>query len=83
MRPVLTASAGRWDAPGWPDFADSEYPLLLARMGRMWGRLPHELLLLSPQDFGINVAALQAWDAHVAQQLRSSKPMAVVDLGGL
>lgn len=49
----------------------------------MWGRLPHELLLLSPEDFGINVAALQAWDTHVAQQLRSTKPMAVVDLGGL
>lgn len=49
----------------------------------MWGRLPSELLTLSPEDFGLNVVCLSAWDAHVAEQIRKVKPMAVADLGSL
>lgn len=67
----------------WPDFADSDLPLMLARMGRMWGKLPHELLALSPEDFGLNLVCLSAWDRHIADQIRRVKPMGVIDLGAV
>lgn len=49
----------------------------------MWGRLPSELLALSPEDFGLNVVCYDAWDRHMAEQIRKSQPMAVADLGSL
>lgn len=48
----------------------------------MWGRLPCELLALSPEEFGECLVCLDAWDQHQAEQLRRVKPMAVYDLGG-
>lgn len=56
---------------------------MLARMGRMWGKLPHELLALSPEDFGLNLVCLSAWDRHIADQIRRVKPMGVIDLGAV
>jgi hypothetical protein len=52
-------------------------------MGRMWGKLPSELLSLSPEAFGENLVCLDAFDRHQAEQLRQIKPMAVYDIGGV
>lgn len=59
--------------------------VLFGRMGRMFGRLPSELVKLSAEDIGINVLCMEALDRHDAErvkQCKSVEPVFVVAQGG-
>tara|TARA_Y100001951_G_C11155481_1_gene191688 strand:- start:387 stop:632 length:246 start_codon:yes stop_codon:yes gene_type:complete len=59
---------GRKLPKGWPAF-DVETLLVLGELGKMFGRLPHELLELSPYELGLALEVYRQRDATAAQMM--------------
>jgi hypothetical protein len=39
----------------------------------MFGRLPSELLALTPEEMGVNIACLEAWDESNGETIKNNK----------
>ena len=61
---------GRKQPKGWQAFAKNpEILLILGELGKMFGRLPHELLELSPYELGLALEVYRQRDATAAQMM--------------
>ncbi len=49
-------------------------------MARAFGRMPHEILRLAPDEVALAEAVLDAMDRATAEACAEAQPMAVVDL---
>lgn len=55
---------------GFVRFVLSDMPLLYAKMGKMFGVLPSELLKLDAFEMGVNIACMQAYDRNRAESIK-------------
>ena len=67
---------GRKRPNGWPAF-DRDTLIVLAEVGRMFGKWPHEVMELNPYQLGLCV---QAWRTREQLQERTVESMAAKGL---